>query len=293
MSHEPLLLGRVALVTGASRGLGRAIAEALWREGASLWMVARSAAGLDELASALAPRALADQRVETLAADLADPAAPRHIAEQVVARFGRVDVLVNNAALIGPIGRLWESDEQAWDETLRVDLLAPVALCRAVVPGMIARGAGRIVNVSGGGASTPLPHFSAYATAKAALVRFSETLGRELDGSGVEVNCLGPGALDTDMHARIREAGPERAGADMHGLALEVARTGGASMERAAALCVFLASSRSRGISGRLLSAVWDPWTQLEHRVEELAASDVYTLRRIVPADRGKDWNPT
>lgn len=284
------LAGRVAVVTGASRGLGRAIAEALWAEGASLLLVARGAAALEELTRTLGERGDGAQTVDACAADLADPATPARIAAAALARWNRIDVLVNDAALLGPIGRLWQTDREAWDTTLRVNLLAPVDLCRRVVPSMIERGDGRIVNVSGGGASTPLPHFSAYATAKAGLVRFSETLANELAGTGVEVNCLAPGPLDTRMHAEIRAAGEAAAGAAMSRLAREVLEAGSAPMERAAALAVFLASPASAGITGRLVSAVWDPWPALAARREELAHSDVYTLRRVSPSDRGKEW---
>ncbi len=284
------LAGRVAVVTGASRGLGRAIAEALWREGASLLLVARGEAALRELAQALtAARSDDTQRAHVCVADLADPAAPAHIAAAALARFGAVDVLVNDAALVGPIGLLWQTDARSWDTTIRVNLVAPVDLCRRLVPGMIARGCGRIVNVSGGGATTPLPRFSAYGTAKAGLARFTETLALELAGTGVEVNGLSPGPLDTAMHAEIRAAG-EAAGEAMSRLAREVLSSGDAPLARAAALAVFLASPASRGISGRLVSAVWDPWHSLADRVDELARTDVYTLRRITPGDRGLDW---
>ena len=199
-------------------------------------------------------------------------------------------MLVNNAGLIGPIGTLAQTDAALWDRTLRVNLLAPVALCRRVLAPMVARGHGRIVNVSGGGATAALPHFTAYATSKAGLVRFTETLARELDGTGVTVNALSPGALDTRLHAEVRAAGAALAGEVMYQTSLDVERGRAAPMERGAALAVFLASPASSGVSGRLISSIWDPWERLPELAAELAPTDVFTLRRITPKERGKDW---
>ena len=127
-------------------------------------------------------------------------------------------MLVNNAAIVGPIGCLWENKWDEWETTIRVNLLTPAALCRASIPWMRERD-GAIVNISGGGATGPRPFFSAYGTAKAGLVRFSETLAREMAGSGIRVNCVAPGAMDTNMNAEVLQAGAELAGADEFGRA--------------------------------------------------------------------------
>jgi NAD(P)-dependent dehydrogenase (short-subunit alcohol dehydrogenase family) len=154
---------------------------------------------------------------------------------------------------------------------------------------MIPQRAGSIINLSGGGATSPRPNFSAYATAKAGLVRFSETLARELAEFHIRVNAVAPGAMNTAMQRAVLDAGAARAGEKEYQLALEQGRDGGAPPERAAELCLFLASPDAAGISGRLISAVWDDWPALGGR-PELAASDIYTLRRIVPEDRGMQW---
>jgi NAD(P)-dependent dehydrogenase (short-subunit alcohol dehydrogenase family) len=130
---------------------------------------------------------------------------------------------------------------------------------------------------------------SAYAASKAAVVRLAETLALELASRRVDVNALSPGALNTQMLDEVLAAGPERVGEQRYRQALSQKSGGGAPPERAAELAVWLASPASDGITGKLLSAVWDPWERLaEHRTE--LASDIYTLRRIVPADRGLDW---
>jgi 3-oxoacyl-[acyl-carrier protein] reductase len=159
-----------------------------------------------------------------------------------------------------------------------------------VLPAFRARGAGKIVNLSGGGATAPLPRLSAYAASKAAVVRFTETLAEELRGTGVDVNAVAPGALNTRLLDEVLEAGPEKVGKAFYERSLKQKAEGGAPLEKGAALCAFLLSTESDGITGRLLSAVWDPWAELPARRAELEKSDIYTLRRIVPKDRGKDW---
>ena len=286
------LAGHNALLTGASRGLGREIARALWRQGASLLLVARSGDALRTLQRELDGRKHdSAQSAHILALDLAVEQSVPLLVQEAHGLWRDLHILVNNAGVLGPIGKTWENDWPEWTATIQVNLLAPVSLCRACVPWMLERGGGAIVNLSGGGAATPRPHFSAYAAAKAALVRFSETLAQELAGTGLRVNCVAPGAMGTDMLQAVLRAGPGKCGAKEYAQALKALENSGTTMARAAALCVFLASSASEGITGKLLSAVWDPWEKLPEHLDELGGSDLYTLRRVVPADRGKKWD--
>ena len=286
----PDLIGKNCIVTGASRGAGAAIAARLRQSGANLLLVARSAGALENRCKELARSVAGGGQLHSLAVDLAAPDAAARILDQARRIWTRLDGLVNNAATQGPIGPLWENDLDEWRRVIQVNLLAPVALCHGSVPWMRQGGGGSIVNLSGGGATAPRPNFSAYATSKAALVRFSETLAREVEPFGIRVNCVAPGALNTAMLDEVLAAGPERAGAE-YDKAAERARAGGDPPERCAELVALLLSEESAGITGRLISAIWDPWASLAARREELGASDIYTLRRIVPADRGKQWS--
>ncbi len=173
---------------------------------------------------------------------------------------------------------LADNDWGAWRDTIQVDLMAPAELCRLSIEWMRETGGGRIVNLSGGGASGPRPNFSAYATAKCGLVRFSETIAAEVADLGIRVNCVAPGVLNTDMLQEVLRAGLEQG-------------PGAASDPAIAAeLIVYLASEESAGITGKLISAVWDPWRNLHEHAEDLKGTDVYTLRRILPEERGKAW---
>jgi len=165
-----------------------------------------------------------------------------------------------------------------------------VLMARALLPHFRAHRYGKIVQLSGGGATSPLPRISAYAASKAAVIRFAETLAEETRGDGIDVNAIAPGALNTRLLDQVLEGGAEAVGPEFHARAVRQKQEGGAPLERAAALAVYLASAASDGLTGKLLSAVWDPWETLgEHRAD-LDGSDVYTLRRIQPSDRGLPW---
>lgn len=280
--------GTHCLITGATRGLGNVLARTFWEAGANLVLVARREEDLERLIAELGKRA--GQQAITLPADLANPDATEKIAKLVNAKVPQLNTLINNAAILGPIGPLVENDWLAWLNALQVDLISPIALCRALAPCLIRHGGGSIINLSGGGATGPRPNFTAYATAKCGLVRFSETLAEELRPHNVRVNCIAPGAMNTTMLAEVVIRGANAAGEKEYANALKVQRGGGVSMQRVAELCVFLTSAAGGSITGKLINATWDPWPSLPEHLDDLNNSDIYTLRRIVPKDRGKTW---
>lgn len=264
------------------------MAHAFWNEGYNLLLVARSAEMLERLVGSLGVRE--GQVAVTIPADLADPIVAGNLVRHIRSRVPHIDTLINNAATQGPIGPLCENNWDEWLKAIQIDLLSPVALCRAVAPWMIEQGGGSIINLSGGGATGPRANFTAYATAKSGLVRFSETLAEELQPHNVRVNCIAPGAMNTKMLMEVISSGQDAAGEKEHALALKVQRDGGASMQRVADLCLFLVSDSARSITGKLISAMWDNWENFPHHLKALETSDVYTLRRIVAKDRGFDW---
>ena len=282
--------GVTALVTGASRGLGREISTALAAAGASVILAARSADSLELTRQRVQPLLAARARVHAFPVDLSAEGAAEKLVRTLEDQGLQPDVLVNNAAVQGPIGAFWENDWQEWAGSLRLNAFTPLLLSRAVLPGMIRRGWGKIVFLSGGGATGPRPNFSAYGAAKTLLVRFAETLAAELSGTGVEANAVAPGAMRSAMTDAILAAGPAAAGDKEYAAAKKLSQGTAEVVSRAAALCVFLCSHGSDGISGKLISAAWDPWETLPAHREELAGTDVYSLRRIVPKDRGMGW---
>lgn len=284
------LNGQSAIVTGASLGLGRAIARTFVREGASVLLVARGADALkdahDELNAMTAP----GQDVALMVGDISDPSTGPAAVVRAARLPGRFSILVNNAGVIGPIGAFETVALDAWIEAIDANLHGAVRMCHAALPHFRAQGFGRIVNLSGGGASSPRPYFSAYASAKAALVRFTETLAQEVRDAGITANAISPGALNTRMLDEVIDAGAARTGDDVQRKAQAQRADGGASLDRAAALALLLASPEAGSITGRLISAPWDAWEQLLDRGADLSGSDIYTLRRITPEDRGRAW---
>lgn len=204
--------------------------------------------------------------------------------------LGGVDILICNAAIHGPKGPIDSVDWASWVQAIQINLIGTVYCCRAFLPLLRQSSRGKILILSGGGATKPMPFISAYAASKAAVVRFAETIAEELKPSGIDVNAIAPGAMNTRLLDDILHAGPEKVGDAYYRSALKQRDTGGASPEWAGKLCAHLASSAGDGVTGRLISAQWDPWERLESFKDELQATDVYTLRRIIPAERGKTW---
>lgn len=284
------LHGKVAIVTGSNQGLGRKIAECYVDAGASVVLCARDEALLARTRADLLQRASAAGGVEAVASDVSDPAGADRVASLALTCFGKVDVLVNNAGVYGPMGCVEEVDWIEWTRALQINVLGSVLMARAVLPAMKARRKGKIIQLSGGGATSPMPMVSAYAASKAAVVRFAETLAEEVREFGIDVNAIAPGALNTRMLDEVLSAGPEKVGRAFYDRSLSQKETGGAGMDAAASLSVFLASDASDGITAKLISAVWDDWESWPAHLDELTSTDVYTLRRVTGRDRGLGW---
>jgi NAD(P)-dependent dehydrogenase (short-subunit alcohol dehydrogenase family) len=284
------LQGRGVVITGASQGLGKAIARVCVREGANVFLCARERGPLESTRAELSVGAQSGQLILAHAADVSRPEDVSCLIESAMKSLPSLTGLVNNAGIYGPIGPAEDVEWEHWRQAIEINLMGTVLLCRAVLPIFRKNGGGKIVNLSGGGATAPLPRFSAYAASKAAVVRFTETLAEETRGAGIDVNSIAPGALNTRLLDEVLAAGPERTGEGFYKRSIQQRDQGGAPIEKASELCVFLLSTRSDGITGKLISAIWDPWEHFPELLPKVEPSDVYTLRRIVPKDRGFEW---
>jgi NAD(P)-dependent dehydrogenase (short-subunit alcohol dehydrogenase family) len=223
-------------------------------------------------------------------ADVSNPDDVERIVARAVGIFPQVHVLVNNAGVYGPMGPIEAVDWAEWARAMEINVHGSVLPCRALLPHFKERSYGKIVQISGGGATNPLPRISAYAASKAAIVRFAESLALEVKAFNIDVNAIAPGALATRMLEEVLAAGPDAVGREFYDRMVKTKEQGGTPLDVGAALAVFLGSAASDGITGRLLSAVWDPWEELASHRDDLDRSDVYTIRRIVPKDRGFTW---
>ena len=202
MSNE--LKGKVALVTGASRGLGEGTARALAAGGAAVMLVARDGALVSQVARDIAAKG---GRAEALSCDVSNYVAVEKVVALAKEQLGAIDILVNNAGVIEPIAEVAASDPAAWAENISINLIGAYHVVRAVLPGMLANGGGSIVNVSSGAAYRPLEGWSAYCAGKAGLAMLTRSIALETAGKGIRIFGFSPGTIDTDMQGKIRASG--------------------------------------------------------------------------------------
>ena len=278
-----------ALITGGSQGLGKAIAEHYLREGANVVLCARNEKDLAAARAELAGKFPA-RKVLARPCDVAAEGQVNDLVAFALHELGSLEALVLNAGIYGPMGPTETVSLDEWRRTLDINLFGVLLPSRAVMPLFKRAGRGKIVVLSGGGATKPMPNISAYAASKAAVVRLMETLAEELKAFHVDVNAIAPGAMATRMVDDVLAAGPEKVGAAFYEKNRQWKETGATPLELGARLAVYLAGSQSDGISGKLISAQWDPWEKL-HEFKNDLKGDIYTLRRIVPKDRAQTWD--
>jgi NAD(P)-dependent dehydrogenase (short-subunit alcohol dehydrogenase family) len=249
--ENTLLTGQVALVTGGGRGLGRAFAQTLAAAGASVALMARSAGQLAEAVSLIGQ---ASGMARAFRADVADADQVRAAFAEVEQTLGPVDLLVNNAGKIQPLGPIWECDPAEWWSAMEINMRGPLLCCRAALPGMVARRRGRIINIATGVLS--IPHLSAYMTSKTALVRFSECLAAELKPHGISVFSVAPGSVRTTMTEYSLDSPQGRKWIPWYRKIFD--RGLNLPPERPAQLVLALASGREDALSGLLLSPFED-----------------------------------
>jgi NAD(P)-dependent dehydrogenase (short-subunit alcohol dehydrogenase family) len=273
------------IVTGASQGLGAEIARYFVREGANVAICSRGVE-IYNTHNDLKALATTNQKIFVRQVDVSDEVYVNAFVSDCIRLFAEVHAVINNAGVYGPFGAIETVDMAQWRRAFEINLFGTIYPCRAILPHFRERSRGKIVNISGGGATKPMPFISSYAASKAAVVRFTETLAKETAADNINVNAIAPGALNTRLLDEIIQAGPEVVGTDFYKQSLKQRDTGGDSLLSAAECVGWLVSPASGNLSGKLISAKWDNWRNWSiNDITRINNSDLYTLRRYTVAE--------
>lgn len=283
------LHGKNVLVTGASMGIGYAAATACLRAGARITICARTPGDVREAVKSL--EAIYPDRVCGAPADVTDIEQLDRVIDLLELKHGPLNAVIHSAGIYGPIGKITQVEPAEWFDAVRVNLFGTFLVARQAALRLTRNGGGRMVFFSGGGAAMPFPHYTAYSCGKIAIARLVETLAIEFAPYKIELNCISPGFVATRLHEHTLAAGPEHAGAEFFAQTLQKVKKDGAVSPDVGAHCAaFLISDAAAGITGRFVAAPYDKYRDWVNRVDRIKQSDFFTLRRIVPKDRGEDW---
>ncbi len=269
---------KVAIITGGSGGIGRSIAEIFAKNGAKVFIVDRKLSDLKKVAFNLRQRGL---NIYFFKGDISKLPDIRRVVGNIFKSEKKIDLLVNCAGVQAPIGPFIGTNSKDWLRNLSVNLLGTVLMTKEVLPFMIKQKSGSIINFSGGGATSSRPNFSAYATSKIGVVKFTEILAEEVKEYSVRINAIAPGAVNTSMIKEILSAGKKSGDKEIRNVKQRF-KEGFNPPELAARLALFLASRKSYNLTGRLISAEWDSWDKWNKKdIEEIMKSEKYLLRRV------------
>lgn len=272
------LQGKVAIVTGGTRSIGKAIVTALLEKGASVFVCSRTQ---EEVDNVIAELDATGSRLKGMAADVSKKQDCKTLVESAVHVYGKIDILVNNAGIYGPIGPLEENDPEKWVQAFEINLFGAMYCTQLVIPYMKQQKHGKIINLAGAGVGgkRPLDRFTAYYASKAAVAAFTEAMGAELKDYNIQVNCISPGAVVSQFTDYLLAQGREKAGDTMYDQALKQKETGGDPPALAGETAAFLASDASNHISGKMLSAKWEKPADLMQM--NPMKENLFNLRRI------------
>jgi len=274
-----LLENKTIIVTGGSLGIGLAVSKKCAEEGASVIIAARNKSDLTKAVREL--QKISHRRQEYFSIDVSQYKEVRKFSEWCKSNYEGINGLVNCAGVYGPIGKTTDIDIELFNNAIKINFLGTVYMCSVFAPLLKSSTQKKIVNYSGGGAASPFPNYSAYATSKVAIVRFTENLSLELFSEHIDINCIAPGFVITRLHQQTLDHGPDLAGLTFFESTKKQIKNGGVSPEKAANLTVFLLSEKSDGITGKFISAPWDPWQTVEYQNALRNDNDFATIRRI------------
>jgi len=263
------------ILTGGGSGIGAAIAQELDKENYSVIICGRRDLKLKRVAEK-------SNQIRYHACDVSIEKEVLLFKDFVKAEFSHIDIIINCAGGQGAIGRFDKTDSALWKKTFEINTFGTYLITKHFLPFLLKSKVKKIINFSGGGAFNSFPNYSAYAVSKAAVVRFSENISDELADFGVQVNCIAPGFVATEIHAATLSASKELAG-DNYEFTKDKLKEGSIPIELVVNCIKFLISDKSNGLTGKTISASFDKWEseEFQNSIELINNSDLYTLRRI------------
>jgi len=274
------LKGKTILITGGSLGIGFATAKKCVEEGSRVIIVARNKTTLHSSLKIL-NQISTEQEHLLYSLDVKNINAVNNFSKWIEDQKVKINGLVNCAGVYGPIGKTIEVDMKQFTKAFNINFFGTIYMCNAIIPIMDNSERRKVVNFSGGGAATPFPNYSAYATSKAAIVRFTENLNIELTNKKIDINSVAPGFVATRLHEDTLKAGPEKSGNNFYNNTIEQIKEKSVPPELAADLTAFLLSKDSDGIGGKFISAPWDDWENINFKKKLIKDQDFATLRRV------------
>jgi len=271
------LQGKTSLITGSGRGIGKNIAKRLSEEGSTVILTSRSTDQIDDVLNQI--HDMGGQGI-AIKCDITKFEQVKNMIDSAISKYSRIDILVNNVGIINPIGPFTDINPKEWKSCFETNFFGAYNVLKLVLPSMISNNYGKIINLSGGGAFNPFPNFSSYASSKAAIIRLTETLAKELESHNITINAISPGMTKTRMTEDILKSG-ETVGPEFE-KAKKVMINGGADMTKILNLVLFLTSYESDGLSGKTIAAQWDDLEYIKSHISEIQNSDKFTMRRIV-----------
>ncbi|MGB8216471.1 MAG: SDR family oxidoreductase [Candidatus Methanoperedens sp.] len=263
------------LITGGGSGIGAALAVDLAANGHSVIICGRREKNLKEVAGT-------SKNVYYHVCDVSDEKSVIDFLNFVKSKFDHIDVIINSAGLFGAIGRFDKTDSQMWKKTFEINMFGVYLVTKHFLDLLLRSDVKKIINFSGGGAFGAFPNYSAYAVSKAAVVRFSENIAAELKDLGVQVNCVAPGFVATEIHDATLQVGEETSGEHFKKTMAQL-KEGSVPMEVVVECVKFLISPESDGLTGKTISARFDKWNSdiFKKFIDQITGSELYTMRRI------------
>ena len=282
------LTNKVCILTGGTQGLGKRLAFALVGEGVKVIICSRNLFELTSVSESIKTSfPQFSNNIIYFKADVSSIEECQALVDYSLDRFGKIDILINNAGIYGSFGLTEDILSSEWKRAFEINFYGSVNMYCTTIPIMKKQRFGNVIQMSGGGATKPMPYASAYAASKAAIVRFMETASLESSTSNININCVAPGALNTRLLDQVLSLGPQLVGQSFYDQSVLQKEKGGTKFDYSIELIKFLCSDKSNGLTGRLISAPWDNWIEFPQNIDQIRTSDVFTLRRIIGSDRG------